>query len=78
MATSWLGTDHDDVLLGSAGNDLIWGTEGGYLLCGRDGNGTHTADIVIIAALCCEAWNKLTDRPWKIVSIGMHDRTHGS
>jgi len=43
-----------------------------------DGNGTHTAYIAIIAALCCEAWNKLTDRPWKIVSIGMHDWTHGS
>ena len=27
-----------------------------------------------IVALCCEAWNKLIDRPWKIISIGMRDR----
>ena len=24
-----------------------------------------------IVALCCEAWNKLIDQPWKIMSIGM-------
>ena len=36
MATSWLGTDHDDVLLGGAGNDLIWGAAGDHILCGRD------------------------------------------
>ena len=23
-----------------------------------------------IVALCCEAWNNLIDRPWKIMSIG--------
>ena len=23
-----------------------------------------------IVALCCEAWNKLIDQPWKIMSIG--------
>jgi len=22
---------------------------------------------------CCEAWNKLVDRPWTIMSIGMRD-----
>ena len=22
---------------------------------------------------CCDAWNKLTDRPWKIMSIGLRD-----
>jgi transposase len=22
---------------------------------------------------CCEAWNKLTDRPWTIMSIGLRD-----
>ncbi|WP_189635806.1 hypothetical protein [Rhizobium grahamii] len=22
---------------------------------------------------CCRAWNRLIDRPWKIVSIGMLD-----
>lgn len=25
---------------------------------------------------CCEAWNKLIDRPWKIMSIGMRDWAH--
>ena len=29
-----------------------------------------------IVALCCEAWNKLIDRPWKIISIGMRDWAH--
>lgn len=24
-----------------------------------------------IVALCCNAWNNLVDRPWKIMSIGM-------
>jgi len=23
-----------------------------------------------IVAICCEAWNKLIDQPWKIMSIG--------
>lgn len=27
---------------------------------------------------CCEAWNEHFDRPWKIISIGMRDWTHGS
>ena len=31
------------------------------------------ADIV---ALCCEAWNKLIERPWKITSIGMREWAH--
>ena len=30
-----------------------------------------------IVALCCEAWNNLTDRPWKIMSIGMRQWAHG-
>ncbi len=25
---------------------------------------------------CCEAWNKLTDQPWRIMSIGMRDWTY--
>ncbi len=29
-----------------------------------------------IVALCCEAWNKLTDQPQQIISIGMRDCTH--
>ena len=27
---------------------------------------------------CCEAWNKLVDQPWKIISIGNRDWAHGS
>ncbi len=30
-----------------------------------------------IVALCCEAWNKLLERPWKIISIGMREWAHG-
>jgi hypothetical protein len=29
-----------------------------------------------IVAICCEAWNKLIDQPWKIMSIGMRDWAH--
>jgi transposase len=25
---------------------------------------------------CCEAWNKLTDQPWRIMSIGLPDWAH--
>jgi transposase len=25
---------------------------------------------------CCESWNKLTDQPWRIMSIGMRDWAH--
>ena len=27
---------------------------------------------------CCEAWNRLVDRPWTIMSISMRDWAHGS
>ena len=27
---------------------------------------------------CCEAWNRLTDQPWKIMSIGLRDWAHQS
>jgi transposase len=26
---------------------------------------------------CCHAWNKLVDRPWCIMSIGLRDWAHG-
>lgn len=29
-----------------------------------------------IVAHCCEAWNKLIDQPWHIISIGMRDWAH--
>lgn len=31
-----------------------------------------------ILAHCCEAWNKLIDRPWRIRTIGMRDWAHRS
>ena len=31
-----------------------------------------------IVGHCCDAWNKLIDQPWKIMSIGMRDWAHGS
>ena len=29
-----------------------------------------------IVALCCEAWNRLIDQPWTIISIGTRDWAH--
>ena len=29
-----------------------------------------------IVALCCEAWNRLIDQPWKIISIGRRKWAH--
>ena len=26
---------------------------------------------------CCEAWNKLIDQPWRIMSLGLRDWAHG-
>ena len=26
---------------------------------------------------CCDAWNKLVDQPWRIMSIGMRDWANG-
>ena len=26
---------------------------------------------------CCDAWNKLIDQPWRIMSIGLRDWAHG-
>jgi transposase len=26
---------------------------------------------------CCDAWNKLTDQPWRIMSIGLRHWAHG-
>jgi transposase len=31
-----------------------------------------------IVAHCCESWNKLTNQPWRIMSIGRRDWAHGS
>ncbi|MCH8998795.1 MAG: IS630 family transposase [Proteobacteria bacterium] len=30
-----------------------------------------------IVALCCDAWNNLTDQPWRIMSIGRRQWAHG-
>jgi transposase len=26
---------------------------------------------------CCHAWNRLIDKPWRIMSIALRDRAHG-
>ena len=30
-----------------------------------------------IVNLSCDAWNKLIDQPWKIMSLGLRDWAHG-
>ena len=30
-----------------------------------------------IVAHCCDAWNKLAEQPWRIMSIGLHEWAHG-
>jgi transposase len=30
-----------------------------------------------IVGHCCEAWNKLIEQPWRIMSIGLRDWAHG-
>jgi transposase len=30
-----------------------------------------------IVGHCCEAWNKLVDQPWKIMSLGLRRWAHG-
>jgi len=35
---------------------------------------SHTYDDIV--AQCCGAWNKLTDQPWRVMSIGTRDWAH--
>ena len=35
------------------------------------------ADYDDIVALCCDAWNRLVDQPWKIMSIGLRAWAYG-
>jgi transposase len=35
------------------------------------------ASDVNIVDHCCDAWNKLIDRPWTIMSIGLRDWVYG-
>jgi len=35
----------------------------------------HSYDDIV--ALCCEAWNKLVDQPWRIMSLGLRDWANG-
>jgi transposase len=30
-----------------------------------------------IVGHCCDAWNKLVDQPWRIMSLGLRDWAHG-
>jgi hypothetical protein len=32
---------------------------------------------VLVVDHCCLAWNKLIERPWTIMSIGLHDWANG-
>ena len=34
------------------------------------------ASYTQIVALCCHAWNRLVDQPWKIISIGRRQWAH--
>lgn len=36
--------------------------------------GAHAADDIVDH--CCEAWNKLVDQPWQIISMGMRAWAH--
>jgi hypothetical protein len=35
------------------------------------------ASYATILDHCCEAWNRLNDQPWLIMSIGLRDWAHG-
>ena len=30
-----------------------------------------------IVAHCCDAWNKLAEQPWRVMSIGLREWAHG-
>ena len=47
---------------------------GGYLARGPE----HLRQRLQLATGRCEAWNKLVDRPWTIMSIGMRDWAYQS
>jgi hypothetical protein len=34
-------------------------------------------DLHALIDHCCDAWNKLIDQPWVIMSIGLRDWAHG-
>jgi len=50
----------------------IWKSLHDYWLSNRSSNQSYD-DIL---AHCCGAWNKLTDQPWRIMSIGVRDWAH--
>jgi hypothetical protein len=41
----------------------------------RDPTPKHTYDDLVDH--CCEAWNKLVDQPWRIMSIRLREWAHG-
>jgi hypothetical protein len=52
---------------------------------GRERLAVHAPQLAVEAGVplhnaivdhCCEAWNKLTDQPWRIMSIRMRDWAH--
>ena len=38
-----------------------------------ENNGQFMRENRLSIGHCCEAWNKLIDQPWKIMSIGVRD-----
>ena len=49
--------------------------------CNTEAMNLHLAEIESYdddVAHCCEAWNKLVDQPWRIMSIGLRNWAHGS
>jgi len=38
---------------------------------------THTAPRDLVVCVGCEAWNKLEDQPWRIITLGLQDWSHG-
>ena len=44
---------------------------------GSRSDAARIGGVTLQVTHCCAAWNKLVDRPWKIMSIGMRDWAHG-
>jgi hypothetical protein len=47
--------------------------------CGKDRmlNEARTASARDIVDHCCDAWNRLIDQPWTIMSIGLRECAYG-
>ena len=59
-----------DATLNPANDNVAVGVDDPRRRRGHRANGVHYDDIV---DHCCEAWNKLIDQPWRIMSIGIRE-----